>query len=125
MALPEGDSGQVVIVSARWQTRALIGAQLKEEGFESVGAGSVAQAYEEVNRLRLKPRLVIIESREVDLPAFYLELLSQACPGAALLVVSGASDHPGTATWPGPVHSLAKPVTIGQIVRKATEIVRG
>jgi DNA-binding NtrC family response regulator len=106
----------VLLVVGDRVTRSLIGAQLKEEGFEVTGASGIKEATLQLHNLKIKPDLLIIDALEQDLAQNTLDLLAGLCPQAPLILVHGAADYPSHLNWPGKVCGLARPVTIGQVV---------
>jgi DNA-binding NtrC family response regulator len=108
----------VLIIAGSWSTRALIGAQLKEEGFEVIGSDTFESAVSQLEQFRIRPRLLIVESTEIVMNQDAIALLDEMCHGAPLILICGAWDCPSQLRWTGAMHELRKPVTIGQIVEK-------
>ena len=113
---------QVLIIAGSWKTRALIGAQLKEEGFEVTGSDSFESAVAQLEQSGIKPRLLIVESTEIAIDRKAIALLGEMCQGLPLILICGAWDCPSQLEWKGAIHQLTKPTTIGQIVEKAKEV---
>jgi len=113
---------QVLIIAGGWQTRALIGAQLKEEGFEVTGSDTFESAISQLEQSRIRPRLLIVESTEIAIDHKAIARLDEMCHGAPLILICGAWDCPSQLEWTGVIHQLTKPTTIGQIVEKAKEL---
>ena len=112
---------QVIIIAGNWLTRALIGAQLTEEGFEVIGSETFESAVSQLEQSEVKPRLLIVESTETTMDQKAIALLDEICHNAPLILICGAWDCPEIA-WTGAVHRLTKPTTIGQIVEKVKEV---
>ena len=116
-------SNIILIVSKDRLTRALIAAQLKEEGFEVIGSASIMGAVSRLTELLATPALLIIESLELDMEQKAIDHLNRICPGAAYLLIHGACDQPLQLRWTGVLYELAKPLSIGQIVDKVKKII--
>ena len=113
---------QVLIIASSWQTRALIGAQLREEGFEVTGSDTFENDVSQLEQSRIRPRLVIVESTEMAMDQNAIDLLNETCRGAPLMLICGAWDCPSQLKWTGAIHRLTKATTIGQIVEKVREV---
>ena len=106
----------VPIIAGNWLTRSLIGAQLKEEGFEVMASATLRGAVSQLVQLRIRPDLLILESLEVNINQKAIDLLGRVCPSAPLIIIRGAWDCPSQLRWAGVTCELRKPLTIGQIV---------
>ena len=104
----------VLVISGNRSTRALIGAQLKEEGFEVTGSDTFESAVSQLGQSGIKPRLLIIESAEIAMERQAIALLDEICQGAPLIVICGSWDCSSQLKWTGAIHELRKPMTIGQ-----------
>jgi DNA-binding NtrC family response regulator len=112
---------QVLVIASSWQTRALIGAQLTEEGFEVTGSETFESAVSQLEQSKIKPRLLIVESTEITIDQKAIALLDEICRGAPLVLICGAWECPEL-EWTGAIHQLTKPTTIGQIAEKVKEV---
>jgi DNA-binding NtrC family response regulator len=112
----------VLVIAGSWSTRALIGAQLKEEGFEVTGSDTFESAVSQLEQSKIKPRLLVVESTEIAIDQKAISLLDEMCHGAPLILICGAWDCPSQLRWTGAMHELRKPITIGQIVEKVKEL---
>jgi len=112
---------QVLVIAGNWLTRALIGAQLAEEGFEVAGSETFESAVSQLEQSRIRPRLLIVESTETTMDQNAIALLDEICHGAPLILICAAWDCPEL-EWTGAIHRLTKPTTIGQIVEKVKEV---
>ena len=111
----------VLVIAGNWLPRALIGAQLTEEGFEVTGSDTFESAVSKLEQSRIKPRLLIVESTEITINSKAIALLDEICHGAPLILICGAWDCPQL-RWRGAIHQLTKPITIGQIAEKVKEV---
>ena len=112
----------ILVIAQDRLTRSLLGAQLKEEGFEVIGSATVIEAALQLKDWRISPDLVIIDTLEQDFSQNATDPLSQLCAKVPLLLIHGASDYPSRLRWQAKTHGLAKPVTIGQIVEKVNQL---
>jgi len=117
--------GYILIIAQDRLTRAYIGAQLQEEGFEVIGASDLAGAISHIREEGTPPDLVILDMGERLVSKEVNAILSNLCANRPLLLIYGAWDHPSELEWPSARYELVKPVTVGQIADKARKIVRG
>jgi CheY-like chemotaxis protein len=112
---------RILVVSAEQWPRALLRAQLREVGYDAIGAGTLSRA------LRQSPhdpergpvRLVVVDSGATAGEPEALERARQRYPGAAFLLIRRAGAVP-----PGPwAVTLRRPVTIGEIVATVRRLV--
>ena len=105
---------RVLVVSDEQWPRALLRAQLREAGYDAIGAGTLSRA------LRHPPhdpergpvRLVVVDGGAAAAEPEALERARRRYPDAAFVLVHRAGPVP-----PGPwAAALQRPVTIGEIV---------
>ena len=124
---------RILIVSPDQRSRALLRAELREAGYDAIGASSLTTAlrYPPHEPDRGPVRLFIVDGGAAAAPALlertrarYPEsrfLLIQSGAGAASPAPPGPPDLPGA---PGPWQRvLRRPITIGAIVAAARELV--
>ncbi len=112
----------VLVIARHRLTRSLIGAQLKEEGFEVMGFATIMEAAFQLTELGVRPDLLIVDTLEQALDQKTIDLLGKVCPETPLILIHGACDYPSQLKWQAKRYKLAKPVTIGQIVGKVKEL---
>lgn len=109
------------MVSGEQWPRALLRAELREAGYDAIGASTLAGA------LRHQPeaagrgpvRLVVVDDTATVVDPVALEELRRRYPGVRLVVV-----HRAGAPTPGPwAAKLPRPVTIGDIVASVRRLV--
>ena len=112
----------VLIIASEWRTRALLGAQLREEGFDALGAQDEEEALARLSFRKLKPHIIFIDTLNLDLKAA-LERLSSLCKDVPLLICRGGLERDLDCPWNGRVVILQKPVTIGEIVNEIKNLI--
>jgi len=117
------EAPQVVLVAAAWQSRALIRAQLIEDGFDVVATDTWPMARRWL-RPGSKPRLVIVDLEELPDAERVLHDLSALMKPHRVLVLTGI----GTVS-PAEIERLGfqavrRPVAIEHVVQAAAAIVR-
>jgi len=118
--------GPILVVSAEWQTRALLAAQLGETtGREVVSAPDPDGALLLTRAAHLDPALVIVDAGQ-QLTAEQVELLAAALPGVRLVLVVSALRRESYARLRDRcVAFLVRPVTIGQVAQAAADTLAG
>lgn len=111
----------ILIIARNLLTRAYLGAELKEVGFEVIGAEDIIGAVLQLKERGTKPDFIIMETREQNLGQEAIDLLSGLCQGTPILLICGTWDYPLPLKWQAQTYELTKPVTIGEIVAKVKE----
>lgn len=114
-------STDVVLLGAEWKTRALIRAQLIEEGFEVVAADTWPMMRRHL-RPGLKPRLAIVDLKDLDEPGRVLRDLAVLMKPEQVLVLAAAATIPASALSRLGFHVLRRPLTVAAIVAKVAGI---
>ena len=110
----------IVLLATDWQPRALIRAQLIEEGFEVV-ATNTWPMMRQLLRPGIKPRLAIVDLKGLEDPGGVLNDLHVLMKPDRVLVLTAI----GTVARPDierlGFHALSRPVVIQQVVRSAAK----
>jgi DNA-binding response OmpR family regulator len=110
----------IVLLATDWQPRALIRAQLIEEGFEVVATNSWPMMRQHL-RPGIKPRLAIVDLKGLEDPGGVLTDLRVLMKPNRVLVLTAI----GTMSRPDierlGFHALSRPVVIREVVRSATK----
>jgi hypothetical protein len=118
-----GSAPKIALLAADWQPRALIRAQLIEEGFD-VAATDTWDALRALLRPGSKPQLVIVDLKGLPEPAAVLrDLRVLIKPDRVLLLNAIGLVSPEDVERSG-FRSLSRPVTIAHVVRTAAEAIR-
>lgn len=112
-----------MILAAEWQPRALLRAQLIEEGFEVVATDAWPTTRHHL-RTGSKPRLAIVDLKSLPDPERVLDDLRVLMKPDRVLVVSAA----GTISRPDierrGFHALPRPVVIDDVVGAVRQLIR-
>lgn len=105
----------VIVLSAEWPERALLRAQLIEEGHEVVAVDTwpIPRLY---RRPGMKPRVLLIDLRELPKPREALEEVCVVLRPERVLVVTALGSLTGDEVRALGFNVIERPVTIGQIV---------
>jgi hypothetical protein len=106
----------VMVLGAEWPERALLRAQLIEEGHEVVAADTwpIPRLY---RRPGMKPRVLLIDLHELPTPRETLDEVRLVLPPTRVLVVTALGSLTGNEVRAlGFNNVIERPVTIGQIV---------
>ena len=112
----------ILIIASNLSTRSLLGAQLKEEGFEALGAAALDEAVLLLGKVGEPPSLVVMDTQELEIEQKAFDLLALICAEVPLLLIHGAWDKPAQLKWKARVHELAKPRSIGEIVAEVKKM---
>ena len=107
----------VLVVGHEWKFRALVRAQLREEGFEALGFDSLNDAQEETTGTAPPPALVIFDTTETSPKE--KQQMAELAERLPVLVVAAAQESLGSAR----LQVLRRPVTVDTVVKEAARIV--
>jgi DNA-binding response OmpR family regulator len=109
--------GEILLIAADWQFRALVRAQLLEEGYELRALPSVESALSSLVRGDEPPRLIILDMKAVNVEAGVLWDLWRLSGEAPLVLCGGALDRAmlGRENLP-PARVLLRPFRVGDLV---------
>jgi len=114
------DAPDVVLLGTEWKARALLRAQLIEEGFDVVATNTWAMMRRHL-RPGIKPRLAVVDVKGLDEPERVLRDLAVLMrPDRVLVVTAAATISPSEIAALG-FHVLSRPLTIAAIVGAVTE----
>jgi hypothetical protein len=113
----------IVLLGTKWQARALLRAQLIEEGFEVVAVDTWPLMRRHL-RPGLKPRLAIVDLQGLPEPERVLDDLRILMDPRAVLILSGIGTVAPNKVEDLGFHVLHRPVTIGSVVAAAERTVR-
>jgi hypothetical protein len=118
---PASTPPDVVVLGPEWPTRALLRAQLLEEGYQVV-ATDAWPIPRQFLRPGMKPRLVIVDLHGLPEPRDVLsELRVLMKPDRVLVITSLGTLATDDARRQG-FHVMARPVSVGEIVAVATRL---
>jgi hypothetical protein len=113
----------IVLLGAEWPTRALLRAQLIEEGYEVV-ATDAWPIPRQFLRPGMKPRLVIVDLQGLPEPHIVLDELAVLIKPEHVLVVTALGTLAADDIRDRGFHLVSRPASIGDIVTAARRIVR-
>jgi hypothetical protein len=112
-----------VLLATEWQPRALIRAQLIEEGFEVVCANTWPLMRRHL-RPEMKPRVALVDLKGLPDPDSVLhDLRVLMKPERVLVLTALGTTSPANIERMG-FHALSRPIAIEQVVRAAADAVR-
>jgi DNA-binding NtrC family response regulator len=113
-----GESCDVLLVAAAWQSRALLLAQLQEQGWEVTALPGLRHALRVAISGRVRPRLILLDVHaDSDATLEYVEQIPELIPGVPLVLLTGAFD---AEAWQ-PMQDraaeiLRRPLSVGEVV---------
>lgn len=113
-------TADVLLLDAEWPSRALVRAQLLDQGFEVLGTDTWPMA-RRVLLSGVRPRLAIVNLHGLPDAQNVLNELTALVESSHVLLVTGA----GSAELAGrfPVHVLRRPIPIASIVATAARLI--
>lgn len=124
MATSREPSPDVVLLGAEWKARALIRAQLIEEGFDVVATNTWTMMRRHL-RPGSKPRFVVVDVKGLNDPERVLRDLAVLMKPERVLVVSATATVPPSLISRLGFRVLHRPLTIAAIVVAVSEALRG
>ena len=118
------DPPDVVLLAAEWQPRALIRAQLIEEGLEVVAVDQWTTMRRHL-RPGIKPQLAVVDLKGLPDPDSVLHDLRMLMPPTRVLVVTALGSLAAADAERFGFRALARPIAIADVVDAASAMVRG
>ncbi|MBI4262968.1 MAG: hypothetical protein HY657_01205 [Acidobacteria bacterium] len=113
----------VVVVGPEWPERALLRAQLIDEGCDVVACDAWPIPREYL-RHGMKPRVLIVDLRGLAEPRGVLDEVRYVVPPDRVLVVTALGTLPADDIRAMGFHVVTRPVTVGEIVSAAAALLR-
>jgi DNA-binding response OmpR family regulator len=115
--------GEILLIAADWQLRALVRAQLLEEGYSVTAAPSLEIALAHLVRSGEQPRLTILDTQESEVDAGVLSGLWRLSGGAPLILCGGAFNR-AELSQEGlpPVQVLLRPFRVADLVEQVRKV---
>jgi hypothetical protein len=113
-------TADVLLLDAEWPSRALVRAQLLDEGFEALGTDTWPMA-RRVLLSGVRPRLVIVNLHGLPDAQNVLNELSALVESSHVLLIAGAGSTELAGRFPG--HVLRRPIPIASIVATAARLI--
>jgi hypothetical protein len=113
----------IVLLAADWHPRALIRAQLIDDGFEVAATDTWPMAHRWL-RPGSKPRLVVADLKGLSNPSDVLNSLRLLMSPARVLVLTGSGTLPRAEVEALGFHTLSRPIAVHQIVDSAARLAR-
>jgi hypothetical protein len=113
----------VILLGTEWPERALLRAQLIEEGYDVVALDSwpIPRLY---RRQGMKPRVLIIDLRGLPDPRTTLDEVRFVIPVDRVLVVTALGTLTGTEVRRLGYKAIERPATVGEIVAATAALVQ-
>jgi hypothetical protein len=110
----------LVVSSAQW-LRALLRAELRDAGYDAIGAATLSRAlrHPPTDVARGPVRLIVVDSAAAAAEPAALEHARRRYPGVLLVLIHGAGAAP-LGPWAA---MLRRPVTIGNVVASVRRLV--
>ena len=103
--------------------RALLNAQLNEDGLLVTGVRSIGEVASDHERAGGAVSLVVLDCEQQQVDTQSLEQLNKIYGDVPLVLLNNGYNRPRELNWKGKIHYIYRPVTIGEIVRRIKAIV--
>lgn len=114
---------EIILIAKEWKARALITAQLSEEGYEVMALRTIEEAMMLLSRGMIRPRLIILDTIGQSLKGYILADLHALAGNAPILVCTGPFDLAQfDFEGAGLTNLLVRPFTVGDVVNAVCEI---
>jgi DNA-binding response OmpR family regulator len=115
----------VAVISKDWQFRALVRAQLLEEGFEAIGLESVGDAIELLTWNRMRADIVLLDPDEQNLDQATISELRQLTGDAPIVAVLRRTvSEEDAVSVIQPARLLYRPFTVRRVVEVVKELAK-
>jgi DNA-binding response OmpR family regulator len=111
----------IVLLDSQWPRRALLRAQLIEEGYEVVATDDWPTARSYAHAL-LKPRLAIVDLQSLPNASSVLDELQAHVGPRRVLVLTALGEIPAEQLHARGFHTVARPAELRDVVRKVSEL---
>lgn len=112
----------VVLLATDWRTRALIRAQLIEQGFDVVATDTWPMMRRHL-RPGLKPRLALVDLKDLPDPADVVRDLRVLMKPESVLILTAIGTVTRAEIERSAFHALRRPIVIEDLVRAVTEAI--
>lgn len=116
-------SPDIVLLAAEWQPRALIRAQLIEEGFDVVATNTWPMMRRQL-RPGMKPQLALLDLKGLPDPRGVLNDLRVLMKPERVIVLTAAGTVSPAEIERSGFHALSRPIVIEDVVRAAALAIR-
>jgi hypothetical protein len=124
MATHRDPAPDVVLLGAEWTGRALIRAELIEEGFDVLATNTWSMMRRHLRPGR-KPRLAVVDLKGLDEPGQVLRDLAVLMKPERVLILTATATVPLSEISSLGFHVIGRPFTIGEVVSAVTKGLRG
>lgn len=115
--------GEILLIAADWQLRALVRAQLLEEGFDVRALPSLEIALAHLLRSSGQPRLTIVDTQDLQVETRQLSDLWRLTGHAPLILCGGVlSGEALVQEGLAPAEVLLRPFRVGDLVAQVRKV---
>ena len=109
---------QICVVGREWKFRALVRAELREQGYEALGLESLDQLGSAVASGELSPAVIVFDLAESDNRDRDLATLRQLSVCVPVILIASRADFPDLSDAPQGVTVLFRPLAVADVVRR-------
>jgi DNA-binding response OmpR family regulator len=113
---------EIVLVAKEWKTRALITAQLSEEGYQVLALRTIEEAVMLLGRGMVRPRLIILDTPGQNLKEAILADLRALADDVPILACTGPFDLAQFDFEEAGFIKLVRPFTVRDVVDKVGQV---
>lgn len=112
-----------ILVMKEWRDRAFIRAQMIEEGIRTLAVETVDEADKWISDGSVVPTIIIYDNRLQENPSRDIECLGKYT-SIPVLIIAGNDEEAEVFRRSGFENIIRRPATIGDVVKRAKEILR-
>lgn len=109
---------QICIVGRDWKFRALVRAELREQGYEALGMETLDEVGQSLACGEVSPAALVFDLSESDDPDRDIDTLRLLARALPVLLIASHSNAPALATAPEGITLLFRPLAIADVVNR-------
>ena len=107
---------QICIVGRDWKFRALVRAELREQGYEALGLETLDEVGKAIAGGQVSPAAIVFDLSETDNRDRDLATLRSLALSVPVILIASHSNLPDSSALPEGLAALFRPLTIAEVV---------
>lgn len=115
---------QICIVGRDWKFRALVRAELREEGYEALGLETLDEVGKAIARRDLSPAALVFDLSESDDPDRDLASLHSLAHSLPIILIASHAHLPVPSALPEGITLLYRPLAVSDVLNRVRALLR-